>query len=142
MGAGDGAKNGGRLQLLDQLLLERREFERQFEQHWFPELEQQSTSDLREPWDYLHHWLIEQQLELDRLLELQENRHRDIDRETQRFEEEQEEEMRKVLREVFSSAIEDAVPLIAEWMKDSIEEKGESLVFNTLREMALGEDNG
>ena len=39
----------GRLQLLDQLLLERREFERQFDQHWFPELQRQLTSDLRDP---------------------------------------------------------------------------------------------
>lgn len=122
-----------RLQLLDQLLLERREFERQFEQHWFPELERQLASDLRDPWDYLHHWLIEQQLELDRLLELQENRYRDIDRERERFEDEHEEEKGTMLREAFSDAIEDAVPIIAKWMKDTIEAEGESLVFNALK---------
>ena len=126
----------GRLQLLDQLLLERREFERQFDQHWLPELERQLSSDLRDPWDYLHHWFTEQQLQLDRLLELQENRYRDIDRERERFEDEHEEEKREMLREVFSNAIEDAVPLIAEWIKDTIEAEGESLVSNALKRMS------
>jgi len=126
----------GRLQLLDQLLLERREFERQFDQHWLPELEQQLASDLRDPWDYVYHWLTEQQLELDRLLELQENRYRDIDQEREEFEEEHEQERGTMLREVFNDSIEDAVPLIAEWMKDTIEAEGESLVFNALKKMS------
>ena len=126
----------GRLQLLNQLLLERREFEREFEQHWFLELERQLTSDLRDPWDYLHHWLIEQQLQLDRLLELQDNRYRDFHREQVEFEEEHEDEKRGNLRDAFSSAIEDAVPRIAEWMKDIIEAERESLVFNALKRMS------
>ncbi len=125
----------GRLRLLDQLLEERREFEREFEQHWLPELERQLASDLRDPLDYVHHWLIEQQLELDRLLELQENRYRDIDQEREEFEEEHEQEKGTMLREVFGDSIEDAVPLIAEWMKDTIEAEGESLVFNALKGM-------
>ena len=124
----------GRLQLLDQLLAERREYEREFDQHWLPELERQLASDLRDPWDYVYHWLIEQQLQLDRLLELQENRYRDIDQEREEFEEEEhEQEKGMMLREVFSDSIEDAVPLIAEWMKDTIEAEGESLVFNALK---------
>ena len=118
-----------RLQLLNQLLLERREFERQFDQHWFPELERQLTLDLRDPWDYFNHWLTEQQLQLDRLLELQENGYRDIDREQEEFEEEQEDERRNNLREAFSDATEDAVPLLAEWMKGTAEAEGEALVF-------------
>ena len=126
----------GRLRLLDQLLVERREFEREFDQHWLPELERQLASDLRDPWTYVHHWLIEQQLELDRLLELQENRYRDIDQEREEFEEEHEQEKGTMLREVFSDSIEDAVPLIAEWMKDTIEAEGESLVFNALKGMS------
>ena len=66
-----------------------------------PELERQLASDLRDPWTYVHHWLIEQQLELDRLLELQENRYRDIDQEREEFEEEHEQEKGTMLREVF-----------------------------------------
>ena len=125
-----------RLQLLDQLLQERRQFEIQFDQYWFPAPEYQPAPDLRDPWDYVRHWLIEQQLELDRLLELQENRYRDIDRERERFDDEHEEEKQEMLREAFGDAIEDAVPLIAEWMKDTIEAEGESLAFNTLRRMS------
>ena len=125
-----------RLHLLDRLLVERREFEREFEQRWFPELERQLASDLRDPWDYVHHWLIQQQLELDRLLELQENRYREIDQEREELEEEHEQEKGTMLREIFSGSIEDAVPLIAEWMKDTIEAEGESLVFNALKGMS------
>lgn len=100
------------------------------------------TSNLWDPWDYLHHWLTEQQLELDRLSELQENRYRDLDRERERFEDEQGEDKPNMLREAFSNAIEDAVPLIAEWMKETIEAEGESLVFNALRRVSLGKDDG
>ena len=125
-----------RLELLDQLLLERRELEHQFDQRWLPELERQLASDLGDPWDYLHHWLTEHQLQLDRLLELQENRYRDLDRDREEFEEEHEDEKRMNLREAFSKAIEDAVPTIAKWMKETIDAEGESLVFNALKRIS------
>ena len=101
-----------------------------------------SCTYLRDPWDYLNHWLTEQKLQLDRLLELQENRYRDIDREQEEFEEEQEAEMRNNLRKAFRDATEDAVPLLAEWMKDTIKAEGEALVFMALRRMSPGEGNG
>lgn len=122
-----------RLQLLDQLLRERIEFEDQFERQWWPELQRQLASDLRDPWDYLHHWLIERRLELDRLLELQQNRYQDLDAEQDDMEEENETQV--MLRDTLTEAIEVAVPMIAVWIKETIEAEGESLVFNALKRM-------
>ena len=128
-----------RLQLLDQLLEDRLEFERQFEQRWWPELRQQLVSDLRDPWDSLHHWLTEQHLEVERLLELQKTRYWDLDEEDRDLEEE--DEAHEILRDILSESIEGAVPLIAAWIKECIEAEGESLVFEALKGMSSSADS-
>ncbi len=128
--------------MLDQVLRERLEFEHQFEQQWWPELERQLVSDLRDPWDSLHHWLTEQHLELERLLNLQQTRYWDLGEDQRELEEEEEDEAdsQEMLRDILSEAIEGAVPLIAAWMKETIETEGESLVFEALKAMSPSED--
>ena len=125
-----------RLQLLDRLLEDRLEFEKQFERHWRSELEQQLVSDLREPWGSLHHWLTEQHLELERLLELQQTRYRDLDSHQRELEEEDVTDIQELLGDILNEAIEEAVPLIAVWIKETIEAEGESLVFDALARMS------
>ena len=71
--------------------------------------------------------------ELDRLLELQQNRYQDLDTEQDDMEEEN--ETQEMLQETLSEAIGVAVPLIAVWIKETIEAEGESLVFNALKRM-------
>ena len=125
-----------RLRLLDQLLEDRLEFERQFEQRWWPEFRQQLVSDLRDPWDSLHHWLTEQRLELERLQELQQTRYRDLYEDQRELEDEDPADAHEILREILGESIEEAVPIIAAWMKETIEAEGESLVFEALKGMS------
>ena len=129
-----------RLRLLDHLLETRLELEHQFEREWWPELERQLVSDLCDPWDSLHHWLVERHLELERLLELWKTRYRALDEEERELEEEEEDGERDILRDILGEAIEAAVPLIADWMFETIEAEGESLVFDTLKGMSSSED--
>ena len=125
-----------RLQLLDRLLRGRLELEDQFERQWWPESQRQLVSDLRDPWDYFQHWLIEQRLELERLLELQQNRLQDLYTEQDELEEEEQDETGEMIQDTFREAVRVAVPLIAVWMKETIEAEGESLVFKTLESMS------
>ena len=67
-------------------------------------------------------------------------RYRALDEEERELEEEEEDGERDILRDILGEAIEAAVPLIADWMFETIEAEGESLVFDTLKGMSSSED--